>query len=87
METVQTFNPACQSLDEYLYPRPGKMNAKSVLKLLVLSFSENQHVRKITPKSFSSKGIQLCIALNKQSHDLYVRVMALDYALATYCDL
>lgn len=42
VEIVHTFNPTCQSVEDHSYPRPGKKNANSVLKLLVLKFSENQ---------------------------------------------
>ncbi len=42
VEVVHTFNPSSQSVEDYSYPRPGKHNAKSELKLLVLKFSEGQ---------------------------------------------
>lgn len=42
VEIVHTFNPASESVEEFLYPRPGNSNATSVLKLLVLRFSESR---------------------------------------------
>lgn len=35
---LHTFNPLVHSVEDYPYPRPGKMNANSVLKLLELTF-------------------------------------------------
>ena len=45
--TVRTFNPAAEQVDEFLYPRPGEANAKSVLKLLVLDSETGQASRDV----------------------------------------
>lgn len=44
VEVIHTFNPVSQSIEDYFYPRPGKMNAKSVLKLLVMKFDDSLQV-------------------------------------------
>ena len=42
VELVYTFDPASQVVDDYRYPRPGKQNAKSTLKLLTLKYTASQ---------------------------------------------
>lgn len=42
LEVVHTFNPATQSVEDYSYPRPGKVNAKTALKLLELQFCSDK---------------------------------------------
>ena len=44
VETVHTFNPSSQKIEEYFYPKAGTKNALSSLKLLEFSFSENGDV-------------------------------------------
>lgn len=39
---MHTFNPASQSVEDYFYPRPGKNNAKTTLKLLVLKCDDTR---------------------------------------------
>ena len=52
VEVVHAFNPATQTVEDYNFPRPGKVNAKSILKLLVLKFAEKKLVRPLAAKSF-----------------------------------
>lgn len=48
VETVHTFNPSSQRIEEYSYPKAGTKNALSSLKLVEFSFSENGEVSSIT---------------------------------------
>lgn len=44
VEIVHVFNPVSQKVEDHSYPRPGKKNAKSVLKLLAVKFSDDQQL-------------------------------------------
>lgn len=44
VEIVHTFNPSSQEIDEYCYPKPGRKNASSTLKLIEFRYSENGDV-------------------------------------------
>lgn len=44
VEVLHTFNPVTQTVEDYMYPRPGKTNAKSVLKLLMLKYGTEEKV-------------------------------------------
>lgn len=44
VEQVHTFNPVSQSVEQHFYPRPGKNNARSLPKMLVLIYKEDGQV-------------------------------------------
>lgn len=51
---VHTFNPVSQNVEDFFYPQPGRKNAKSDLKLLSFTFSENQQVNAFSYNYYSN---------------------------------